>query len=359
MPVREPPQRILLIKPSSLGDIVHALPVLAAVRRQWPQAHIAWLAGSTFAPVLAGHPLLDEVIPFDRARFGRMWRSVSAAREFLRFVRALRARRFDLVIDLQGLLRSALLARMCGARHVIGFADAREGGWLLYNTRVPVPPGEQHAVEKLGAVCAALGIPFNASQFPLGLHAEELEAARRKLRASGLAPGAEFIAALPGARWNSKLWPEQSFAELLDRLAETGAPPVVMLGAPDEHARAAEIAMRSAAPPLNLVGKTSLRELAAILALARAVVSQDSGPMHVAAALDRPLIALFGPTNPVRTGPWSQRARVIQLPLACSPCYRRECPLGHHDCLRTLDAARVVDAVRESLALDRAIPAAR
>lgn len=352
-----PPRRILIIKPSSLGDVVHALPVLAALRRAWPGAHIAWLIGAAFAPLLAGHPLLDDLILFDRTRFGRMWRSPRVLTDFCRFVGSIRARRFDLVLDLQGLLRSGLIAFFSGAPQRVGFAGAREGAWLCYSRRVRTDAAGPHAVEQLGALCEALGARFDPHEFPLAVHADERAAARRMLTAAGLPDGADFVAVLPGARWDSKLWPAARFGELLDQLGAAGCPPAVLLGSPDEQNRAAEIMAAARSPVVSLVGRTSLRELVATLSLARVVASQDSGPMHIAAALGRPLVALFGPTNPNRTGPWSAVARVVQMPIECSPCYRRECPLGHHRCLRDLDAARVAAAVRESLAPTGAVSA--
>lgn len=342
-----PPRRILIIKPSSLGDVVHALPVLAGLRAAYPAAHIAWLVGRTFAPLLEGHPLLDEVIPFDRRRYGRMLQSGTVAAEFLRFVHQLRQSRFDLVVDLQGLLRSGVLSWASGAARRVGFAAAREFGWVFYTQRVRCPTREAHAVEKNLHLARTIGLPVDPPAFPLGLRDEELAAMRERLTRAAGGPVARFIALVPGARWETKRWRADRSAELVARLHAGGFPPCVVLGAPDDRTFADAILAACSTPVIDLVGRTSLRELSAALALADLVVCHDSGPMHIAAALGKPLVAIFGPTSPARTGPYCRSARVVALPLPCVPCLQRQCPLGHHNCMQQLDVATVLRNVRE------------
>lgn len=340
-----PPERILIVKPSSLGDIIHALPVLAGLREAYPSAQISWLAGTSFAPLLEGHPLLHEVIPFDRAHYGRMWRRPDIFLEFLRFVAEVRRRRFDWIVDLQGLIRSGFLAWAGGAEKRVGFADAREFAWLFYTDRVRCPRGAVHAVDRNLAVARALGLMIDRPEFPLGLRPEEVVAARRLLERAARAALPEFTAVIPGARWESKRWPAERFAALVDRLHRGGAPPCVLFGSPDERVVASEVRARCRSAVVDMTGQTSLRELAALLSVASQVVCNDSGPMHLAAALGRPLVALFGPTDPRRIGPYSGAARVVQHAVPCAPCYRRVCPLRHHNCLKLLEPATVHEAV--------------
>lgn len=339
-------RRILIIKPSSLGDVVHALPVLAALRRRWPEAHLAWLIGASFAPLLEGHPLLSEIIPFDRGRFGRLLREADALDAFGRFVCDLRARSFDLVVDLQGLFRSGFLSWASGARRRIGFADAREAAWLFYTDRVR-GPAQLHAVEKNLRALEPLGISPGPAEFPMALRDDQCRAARRLLDGvAGHAVGA-FTAIVPGARWPSKIWPPARFAELIDLLAaEPDSPTTVLLGGPAERALADAIVAAARRPPIDLVGRTDLRALAALLGESQLVICCDSGPMHIAAALGRPTVAIFGPTSPALTGPYSKVARTVNLPLECAPCLKTDCPLRHHACMRDLDAPRVLAAVR-------------
>lgn len=338
------PQRILLIKPSSLGDIVHALPVLALLRDAYPRAHIAWLAGLSFAPLLEGHPLLDEVIPFDRARYGRMLRSPAIFAEFRAFVRSVRERRFDLVIDLQGLIRSGYLAWASGAPRRVGFAHARELAPLFYTHRVRVPPTARHAVDQNLHVAAALGLPTNSPpRFPLGLRPEERRAAAETL--APLLPRGDttFVAVLIGARWETKLWRAERIANLIDRLHERGYPRCLLLGGPGDAPLAAEVRAAARTDIADLVGKTTLRQLAALLERAALVVTLDSGPMHIAAALERPIVALFGPTDPARCGPYAPQTRIAATPITCSPCYQRRC--WHHSCMNWLQVDDVLDHV--------------
>ncbi|MGE0480317.1 MAG: lipopolysaccharide heptosyltransferase II [Phycisphaerae bacterium] len=350
---REPksdPQRILIIKPSSLGDIVHALPVLAALRRAYPGAHIAWLAGTAFAPLLTGHPLLNEVIPFDRGRFGRMLRSPRIFSDFVRFVAGIRRRRFDLIIDLQGLVRSGFLALASGAPRRVGFADARECAWAFYTDPVRCPPAARHAVERNLVVGRALGLRVDTPEFPLAVTDDERAAAQRLLTDTAGAPLASFTAVLPGARWSTKLWKPERIAALLDRLHAAGRPRCVLLGASSDRDFAEQILPHANCPVLDLVGRTSLRTLVALLDLSAQVVCHDSGPMHIAAALNKPIVAVFGPTDPARCGPWppdesARPMRVVRSAIACAPCYRRRC--GHKLCMEWLavdDVAAAADA---------------
>jgi lipopolysaccharide heptosyltransferase I len=340
-------RRILIIKPSSLGDVVHALPVLAALRAACPRAHIAWLVSSSIAPLLEGHPLLDEVIRFNRRRYGRMLQSRRVLADFLRFVHGLRRRRFDLVLDLQGLFRSGLLAWASGAPRRVGFAAAREFGWAFYTHRVPCLLGDRHAVDKNLRLARAIGLRPDPLAFPLGLRDEELADARRLIADAAGRRLSSFTAVLPGARWESKRWPADRLAALIDHLHTEGFPPVVLLGAAADRPFADSIVSICTAPLIDLVGRTGLRELSAALSLADLVVCHDSGPMHIAAALGRPLVGIFGPTDPERTGPRCNLARTVSLPLECVPCARRRCPLGHHNCMQQLGVETVLRQVRE------------
>lgn len=340
------PQRILLIKPSSLGDVVHALPVLAALRGAHPDAHIAWLVGDRFAPLLENHPLLDEVIRFDRTRLGRMWRSPRVFVEFWRFVARIRRKRFDLVIDLQGLLRSGLLSFFSGAGRRVGFADAREGAWLFYRRRVRCPPSSEHAVERNLAVAEVLGLSVDRPEFPLGLGPSERADARELLSQTAGESIESFMAVVPGARWETKRWPAEKIAALIDRIHAEGLPRCVLLGASGDRQFADQVVASCKTGVVDLAGRTTLRQLVALIDLADRVVCHDSGPMHIAAALDKPTVAIFGPTNPARTGPYSPSAKVVAHPVECAPCYYRECPYQHHHCMRQLDVETVLAQVR-------------
>ena len=337
------PRRILIIKPSSLGDIVHALPVLAALREKYPGAHIAWLVGNSFAALLDGHPLIDEIIRFDRTRYGRMLRDPRILREFLEFVRDIRRKRFDLVVDLQGLIRSGFLACASGAKHRIGFADAREAAWVFYSQRVRCPASAKHAVDRNLCVARALGLDVDNPKFPLGIRPHETVSARARLTSAAGGPIDSFTAILPAARWPTKQWRTERIAELIDRIHDAGLPRCVLLGAPADRETADEIIADCRSDVIDLVGKTDLRELTVMIELSDRVICHDSGPMHIAAALNKPIVAIFGPTDPKRTGPYAAHARIVATPIECSPCFRRTC--WHHSCMIQLEVQTVLKQV--------------
>ncbi|HWL92559.1 MAG TPA: glycosyltransferase family 9 protein, partial [Phycisphaerae bacterium] len=336
--------RILIIKPSSPGDIIHALPVLRGLRRRFPRAHIAWLAATPFVNLLDADPALSEVIHFDRAHFARVGRSWRATVDFFKFVRELRGRKFDLVIDLQGLIRSGFMSLFSGARERIGFRDSRELAWIFYNRRIPRLPPDMHAADKLFAVSEMLGFEDAPKDFTIEITPEDRAHADELLAQAGVSPVAPFAVLVPGTRWETKRWPVDRFGELAQVLHDRHALPSVFVGAASDrkdasralshqcsalsqqrHARKEAVGVQmeavSESDQRNLCGKTTFRELAAIIDRAAIVVTPDSAPMHIAAAHSRPLVALFGPTNPLRTGPHGRLDSVVRLPLACSPCY--------------------------------------
>jgi len=340
-------RRILLIKPSSLGDLVHALPVLHGLRRRYPQARIDWLAGTSFAPLIEGHPDLDEVIRFDRRRYGKMLRDPRVAAEFVAFLADLRQRRYDLVVDLQALFRSGFMALATGAGVRVGFANAREFGWAFYTHRIRPDRKQTHAVDRNYLVAGLLGFADVPVRFDLAVTDGQRDAAAWMLADAGVDAAGSFAAVLPGARWETKRWGEARFAELIDRLNEEHSLPCVLLAGADEADICRRIETRCRRRPPNLAGRTTLRELIGVLERAAIVVCHDSAPMHLAAALDRPMVCLLGPTNPARTGPYNQEARVLQSDWPCVPCYlRRLSQCGYeHRCMTALDVGQVLEAI--------------
>ena len=331
----KPPQRVLIIKPSAIGDVVHTLPVWNLLRRHWPVAQFSWLVTPTCAGLLDGQPDLN-VLRFERGRLARAWRSPSAAGE-LGSLRQLLRGQFDLVIDLQGLFRSGWLAWETRAPVRIGFATAREFAPLFYTHRVPIDTPEQHALARYLKLIAALGCPTAPVEFPF-----VVSEADRAHVASLIANDSPYAVLLPGTNWPTKRWPVERFAELVGPLRERfGLTSVVAGGAGD-----VEIA-KQVPGEINVAGQTTLPQLVALLQRASLVIANDSGPMHIAAALGRPLVTLFGPTNPVRTGPYGRDDAVLRLAIPCSPCYSRTC--SHQSCLQWLGIEPVLDLAREQL----------
>jgi len=337
------PGRILIVKPSSLGDVVHALPLVPLLRRRWPQARISWLVAPAYADLLRGVPGIDELIIFDRRRLGKAWRSLGALAGLLSLHADLRRRRFDLVIDLQGLFRSGWLTYKTRAPVRVGFRNAREMAWLFYTHRVELRCVDLHAVDRYLALAGAIGCETLPVHFDFSVRVEERQRVRSMLEAAGLPAGAPYAVLLPGAAWESKRWPAERFATLARALREQLGLEVVAAGGDDARQPARQIGCGA-----DLTGKTSLRELTALLEMASLVVANDSGPMHIAAALGTPLVAIFGPTSPVRTGPYGRPECVVRAEVPCAPCYRRRCrPLR---CIEAVTVEMVLKAARRQLA---------
>ncbi len=322
-------RRILIVKPSSLGDVVHALPVLNGLRQRYPSAEISWLVGKPFAPLIAGHPQLDETIIFDREHFSRFGRRWAATRDFWRFVQSLRARRFELAVDLQGLFRSGFLTAASGARYRLGFSDAREGARLFYRQHISIPPGTLHAVDKNYLVAGNLGFDDVPIRFDFALNGVERNAADAALRENDIDPATPFATLWPGARWETKRWPAERFSQLADLLHNEFNLFPVLMGDPGERELCERIAESAQTTCAVLAGKTNIRQAIAVIERAHVTITHDSAPMHFAAAFGRPLVAIVGPTNPERTGPYNRANCVVSAGLDCSPCYLKrasQCP---------------------------------
>jgi len=335
-------QNVLIIKPSAIGDVVHTLPVLGLLRERFPSARISWLVTPACAGLLDGHPMLHEVIRFDRKGFGSGWKKPAKLIELARFTNELAERKFDLVLDLQGLLRSGWLARATGAAVRVGFANAREFAPVFYTHRVPIDGVDQHAIDRYLKLAAAVGCRVSEKvEFPFATDDTDRRSVTDMLGETGA-----FAVLLPGTNWATKRWPASYFAALVEPLRARHGLRTVLAGGTDVAALSEQIPV-----DLNLAGRTTLRQLTALLERATVVVANDSGPMHIAAALGRPLVTLFGPTNPVRTGPFGRPDTVLRLNLPCSPCYSRRC--SHQSCLTWLTPDAVLRAIESQLEMHR------
>ena len=317
------PRRVAILKPSALGDIVHALPVLSALRAAWPAAHLAWVVNKSFEGLLAGHPELDATIPFDRAAF--RGNPLRAARYAVAFTNRLRREHFDLVLDLQGLLRTGLMCAGSGSPVRVGFAAAREGSRHFYTHRVEVPDADRiHAVDRYRRVLDFLGLPATPARFVVPVDPAEVAAVAELLEAFPR----PWVAVAAGAKWLTKRWPVASFAALLNRAAAHFGGTAVLVGSPDDIALSLELAAQLRGPHLDLTGKTSLPRLVAVLKAADAMVANDTGPLHLAAALGTPCVAPYTCTLVARHGPYAQFDRAVATHVGCAGSYLRVCPNG-------------------------------
>lgn len=329
--------RILFIKPSSLGDIVHAFPVVSAIKTQWPGSHITWVVKRQWAELVERAEGIDRVWPLEMT-----------VRSWIRAGLALRAQRFDLAIDLQGLFRSGILARFSGAPTRIGFENGREGSPWFYTQRVPVLSSDIHAVDRNLSVAAALGVSLpDKPRFAFRLLEKDMETVRELCRRKGFSVDRPWIAMNVGARWPTKRWPLESFAAVVNQLHEAHLDPVVMIGGADERAYTNKLKILADRPFIDLSGDIPLGSLPALLSKAIAIITNDSGPMHIAAALGVPVVAMFGPTSAIRTGPYGAGHHVLAGQVSCSPCFSRVCRHNPElECLHLIKPAQVVDVIR-------------
>lgn len=348
---RERIKRILVVKPSSIGDVVHALPAVAALRRGFPDAFLAWMVEEEAADIVVGNPHLDEVIVSSRKRWGGELKQgslrFSALREMWEFLKMLRTRRFDLVIDLQGLLKSGIPSFLSGAPYRLGYLEAREMSHIFLTHKVSVDNGKMHSVDRYLAILPVLGISAGEKDFSIATTPRDEERMASLLESHGVQPGEIQIVLNAPTRWPSKRWPQEKFAELGDLLASRLGARIILTGGRADVAIVEEIASLMVARPVVLAGKTSLKELCSLVKHVDLMVTCDSGPMHIAAAMGTPTVTLFGPTDPLRTGPYGMGHRVLQQRMDCIPCFKRSCP--ENRCLREIPVQQVFCAAEEAL----------
>lgn len=341
-----PPDRVLIVKPSALGDVVTALPVLRGLRRTFPDARIDWLVRDIYAPLIARDPQLDGVVTYDRRLLGRFWRPGEGMRHARRLKRTLREARYDWAIDLQGLLRSALFCRATRASVRAGFADAREGAPLLYTHRFDLLVEQYHTVDRNIELARRLGVDARSEDFTLHVSDAARDEAHRLLSEMELDRD-RFLACVPPTRWTTKNYPVRHWRSVLASLADDI--PVVVLGGPGDRQLCEDIT-RGIGGAGNLAGRTDLPAMVGILSAARAVICCDSAAKFIAQATGVPPVVLVGPTRVHRTGPYpssSVPGREIVADVPCQGCLKKQC--SHGTCMQLVRPDRVVEQARELL----------
>ncbi|MBI3191380.1 MAG: glycosyltransferase family 9 protein [Pedosphaera parvula] len=332
--------RILILKPSSLGDVIHALPLLRLLKRRFPASEIYWWLATELSPLLADDPDLAGLIPFDR----RFYRSSRSLGRTLTSVRHMRELRFDWVIDLQGLARSGAFAWLANGDFTVGLDDHREGARGFYDLAVPRPSPSAHAVDWYLNVLSALAVPvhWNFTWLP------ERTTVAGEVRQRWNPGDHRWFLLCPGARWANKRWPAAYYHETIT-LLHHALPEArfAILGGREDQPLGSAIAAGHDGICLDLTGKTSLLEMVEWIRLGELLITNDTGPMHVAAALDKPVVALFGPTDPRQTGPYRQVGHAIRHPaLPCVPCMKSACGFQQPcECLIGVKPATICAAV--------------
>lgn len=303
-------QRILIVRPSALGDVCRTVPLLVSLRRHFADARIDWVVQDAFAPALEAHPDVNQAIYFPRKRFARWWRDLGAARGMLNWIRELRRTRYDIVIDAQGLSRSGLITRATGSPMRIGPRDAREFAWLAYthrlgNSKIKNQSSKVHTVDRMLALLEPLDVePVRDMRLYVPPDAQAWwDVERDQLELTG----ARYAVFAPTARWSSKRWPIERWTELVRPLLMHGFERILILGAPDEAEQVkpiAEYVMQHDSPLVNFVGRTSIAQTMAVIAQSSLVIANDSAPLHMGVGFNRPCVGLFGPTDPDVVGPY-------------------------------------------------------
>lgn len=353
-------KRLLLIRLSSIGDVVHCLPVSAALGTAFPHLRISWLVEERAAPMVLGNPYVHDVVVLPSA-----WRNFSTLPSVIRpvigILRRLRRARFDVAIDLQGLGRSALMAWASGARYRYGWDWLRElAPWLV--TRVPRRPESRLIVDQMLDVARYLGAPVTEVAFPLHIAPCDEDAAARMLAKAGIGAGQSFLAINPTeGGYGHKGWGVSRLASLLKELAKDCRLPVVMIGGCEDMPLADALARQTCPRPANFAGRTTLKELAAILRRASLHLCGDTGTAQIAAAVGTPVVTIFGRTDPSRTAPYGQEKWVVHHRDRCVEACRRvrdtapfnnphvNCLAPPSACLAAVTVAEVAATIRRCL----------
>lgn len=324
-------RKVLIVKLSAIGDVIHALPVSYAIKEAYPNAEITWVVEPPAYELLTMNPCVDRVLVFHKKEF----RSVGGfLRRILPFRREIQREHYDAVLDLQGLFKSAAIAYLAKAPVKLGMCDMREGSDRV-SRPVVGPHANGHIVERYLDVARALGCPVKKVSFPLEVPERETAIAQQLFRQEGAHMENPYAALPVGANWPNKRWPAASFARLGDWLYRQKIVPVLLGGGPVDAQRAAEIAAQMEIPPVSLVGRTNFAQLTAVLRHAAVTVGGDTGPVHLSAAVGTRTIMLMGPTDANRNGPYGQPENAVEVGSSCKGCWKRACPKGL-DCLAAI-----------------------
>ncbi len=337
--------KILIVKISSLGDVVHGVAFVNALTAGRADVTVDWVAGDAYVDLLKEVRGVRKVIPFKRKAWGAGWYQPPVMSEIFSFIRKIRRERYDICLDLQGLLRSGLITFFSGAGVKAGFAEAREGSRFLYNKTI-APGDAPHAVKKLFRALELFEAPEpERPDFSFNIPAESEATVDTLLKKLGV--DGPFAVFHPGARWFSKMWPEEMWRELAATVHKDTGLPILFTGSKDDCGTVEKIIGNNGRFMFNIAGQTDLFALSDLVRRAEFMVTVDSGPMHIASAFNLPMVALFGPTSPEKTGPLTQAPlKILRSDADCVPCFRQKCDIGYR-CMKDITVQTAVSAVRE------------
>lgn len=331
-------KNILVVKLSAIGDVIHALPVSYAIKESFPHSHLTWVVEPPAYDILNGNPYIDEILVFEKKKF-KSWRGFLS--NFTPFRGKLRKRKYDASLDLQGLFKSAAIAYVAQAKERLGTCNMRE---MSDKVSRPVvgPHAEGHIVERYLDVARELGCKVKKVVFPVKITDADTKKTTLIMEHYGHRLQNPYAVLVVGANWPNKRWPAKYFAALSDWLYERGIVPIIVGNGAVDAATAADIKAMCEIPPIDLVDRTSLKQLAYVVQNAEAVVGGDTGPVHLSAGLGTKTVMLMGPTDANRNGPYGQLENAIEVDRPCKYCWKRACPIGE-DCLDNIRLEQVID----------------
>ena len=333
-------KNVLIVKLSAMGDVIHALPVSYAIKETFPEAKVTWVVEPPSLDLLKMNPCVDKIILFNKKNF----RSLKGfMKEFFPFKHELQEESYDAVLDLQGLFKSAAIAFFAKSNIKLGICDMRE---LSDKISKPIigENAQGHIVERYLDTARAVGCVVGEVVFPLQIPVEESEKARAIMEHAGVREGNPYVAFVVGANWPNKRWPAEHFAALGDWFYQLAVIPILIGNGVLDEQLAKEIEAKMEIPPINLVNRTNIPQLAHVLRSSRLIIGGDTGPVHLGAALGVRTIMLMGPTNVERNGAFGQLQNVIEVERNCKGCWKRACPMKEI-CLEKISP----DLVREKI----------
>ncbi len=341
---------ILIVKLSAIGDVIHTLPSLAELRRLYPDAHITWVVEEAAADLVINHPFLNEVLISCRKTWIKDFQNgkiKQSLKEIFSFIKTLRQRHYDLVIDFHGLFKSSMIVFLSRGTRKLGYDSWQELSGLFLNEKI-AEDMNKHAIDRYLDFPRYLGASIDKAEFTMPSSKQAEETGLRLMREYNL-ENKKFIAINPIALWETKLWDNAKFARLADLInSELQMKPVFTSS---EKAAIEKITSLMTTQGINLGGVTTLLSLAYIYQKAKVVISTDSGPMHLAVAVKTPVVALFGPTDPARTGPYGAGHKIIRTDITCSPCFLKKC--STKKCMEDISPEQVFTVVKELVRRDK------
>jgi lipopolysaccharide heptosyltransferase I len=337
-------KKILIVKPSSLGDIFHCFAAVSLLGEAFPDARFDWFVRPEFEDAIEYSPVkINRIIHFPRRKLGKLKTFLPA---FIKVINELRKEKYDLIVDFQGLLRSAIFTSLARSTKSVGFALPKESAArLAYNDKIKIPDNIVHAVDRNIALAEAVtGLKFS-NKIPLLPKVKEFQnRINELLKTENISSGDKIIGMIPGARWESKCWPPEFFAKVAEEFLKSNPEyKILIIGSPADQEAGKEIVSNASCKNIvSIAGKTSVGEMIEAIRQCEFIFSNDSGPIHIAAAFGIKVFALFGPTDPDKTGPYGDIHSIFQRRVDCIKCLKRICPGNNYKC-HDFEISKIVD----------------